>query len=603
MATVKPIITVSGSLQEMGATDTIDVSHVPVMVGATSVAPGSVGLVPAAASGDQAKLLGADGLWHTPGGGSSITVQDEGTTLTSMVVLFNFVGSGVTATNSGNNVTVTIPGGGGSLSITANRAAVSDGSGNLIAATTTDTEIGYVAGVTSAIQTQLNSKQSISMPQNVQSANYTFVATDAGCQILHPASDNNARTFTVPANSSVPFPVNTIITVVNEVNAVFITSADTIATYGGDSTDNYILYPNGIVYLQKITSTKWVIWGTGFLTAGTATTSSASAILACGSTPYVVGYIFQAGFATRVATPGVLPASQGQGASMMASKAAIAIAHSTTPFLSIYGWATGFLTKYADPASLAAGNGEGIGFSPDNAAVVMGHTTTPFISGWPWSASTGFGTKFSNPGSLPAADCRGIVFSSTSSYVFAAHNTTPYISAWPFSSSTGFGTKVANPSTLATNNACAIAITPTNSHVAIGWAVSTYLNIYVWTGSAFGSKVSDPGTLPTGTPYGVAFSPNGSYFMCGSQSSPYADIYPWSAGYGSKYADPGTALTQNAYQVAFAPGNDYVMMAGMSSPYMWAYSFSSGWGTKCANPANYPASSGAGGTANNLSFS
>lgn len=43
--------------------------------------------------------------------------------------------------------------------VTPNRAVVSDGAGSITAATTTSTEIGYVNGVTSSIQTQLNSKQ------------------------------------------------------------------------------------------------------------------------------------------------------------------------------------------------------------------------------------------------------------------------------------------------------------------------------------------------------------------------------------------------------------------------------------------------------------
>ena len=42
--------------------------------------------------------------------------------------------------------------------LTASRALVSDGSGDVSAATTTSTEIGYVNGVTSAIQTQLDAK-------------------------------------------------------------------------------------------------------------------------------------------------------------------------------------------------------------------------------------------------------------------------------------------------------------------------------------------------------------------------------------------------------------------------------------------------------------
>ncbi len=47
----------------------------------------------------------------TTGSGTSIPVSDEGTQITAGVTSFNFVGAGVTATNSSNDVTVTIPGG------------------------------------------------------------------------------------------------------------------------------------------------------------------------------------------------------------------------------------------------------------------------------------------------------------------------------------------------------------------------------------------------------------------------------------------------------------------------------------------------------------
>jgi len=50
-------------------------------------------------------------LSFTTGSGTSIAVKDEGTQITSGVTSFNFVGAGVTATNSSNDVTVTIPGG------------------------------------------------------------------------------------------------------------------------------------------------------------------------------------------------------------------------------------------------------------------------------------------------------------------------------------------------------------------------------------------------------------------------------------------------------------------------------------------------------------
>lgn len=53
------------------------------------------------------------GPYGVQGGGQPIIVQDEGATQTSTVSLFNFVGAGVTATPAGDQITVTIPGGGG----------------------------------------------------------------------------------------------------------------------------------------------------------------------------------------------------------------------------------------------------------------------------------------------------------------------------------------------------------------------------------------------------------------------------------------------------------------------------------------------------------
>lgn len=47
--------------------------------------------------------------------------------------------------------------------VTASKALVSDGSGYLAASATTATELGYVSGVTSAIQTQLNAKQTTTL--------------------------------------------------------------------------------------------------------------------------------------------------------------------------------------------------------------------------------------------------------------------------------------------------------------------------------------------------------------------------------------------------------------------------------------------------------
>lgn len=52
--------------------------------------------------------------WNAPGGGSALTVQDEGSNLSTAVTKINFAGAGVVATQPvANEILVTIPGGGG----------------------------------------------------------------------------------------------------------------------------------------------------------------------------------------------------------------------------------------------------------------------------------------------------------------------------------------------------------------------------------------------------------------------------------------------------------------------------------------------------------
>lgn len=116
--------------------------------------------------------------------------------------------------NTFNNKQATITGGATTITtsnLTASRALVSDGSGKVAVATTTSTEIGYVNGVTSAIQTQLDAKQPKLNTFNRQTASYTLVLADAGKIVeMNVASANN---LTVPLNSSVAFPIGTEIQV------------------------------------------------------------------------------------------------------------------------------------------------------------------------------------------------------------------------------------------------------------------------------------------------------------------------------------------------------------------------------------------------------
>ena len=102
-------------------------------------------------------------------------------------------------------------------------------------------------------------------PVNSQSAAYTLVLADAGKVILHPSTDANARTFTIPANASVAYAVGTVLTFVNmtsQVVTIAITS-DTLYLAGTGSTGSRSLAQYGMATAVKLTSTTWLINGSG----------------------------------------------------------------------------------------------------------------------------------------------------------------------------------------------------------------------------------------------------------------------------------------------------------------------------------------------------
>jgi hypothetical protein len=102
------------------------------------------------------------------------------------------------------------------------------------------------------------------IPQNSQSAAYTLVLGDAQKHILHPTADNNARTFTIPANASVAYPIGTALTFVNQINTVTIAiTTDTLTFAGSGATGSRTLAASGIATALKVTATSWIISGTG----------------------------------------------------------------------------------------------------------------------------------------------------------------------------------------------------------------------------------------------------------------------------------------------------------------------------------------------------
>lgn len=105
-----------------------------------------------------------------------------------------------------------------------------------------------------------------SIPQNSQASDYTLVLSDNGKMIFHPGSDTSSRTWTIPANASVAFPVGAVVTFVNQVGAGVINisiTTDTLTMVGTGVTGSRSLSVNGIATALKIDSTNWLISGVG----------------------------------------------------------------------------------------------------------------------------------------------------------------------------------------------------------------------------------------------------------------------------------------------------------------------------------------------------
>ena len=151
-------------------------------------------------------------------GGSAITVQDEGSALSTAATTFNFVGAGVTATGSGATKTVTIPGT-GTVSEAFKTIAVS-GSSDIVADSATDT-LTLVAG------------SNMTITQNAGTDTITFASSGGGGS----ASASDIRT-----------------------KFVYTTSSSTTAFSGSDDNSATLSYTLGAVdvylngVLQKLTT-------------------------------------------------------------------------------------------------------------------------------------------------------------------------------------------------------------------------------------------------------------------------------------------------------------------------------------------------------------
>lgn len=79
-----------------------------------------------------------------------------------------------------------------SSNLTASRAVTSNSSGKLAVSTTTSTELGYVHGVTSAIQTQINTKQPSTMSAPIVVAGTSQTTVEGTLNALNTTIDGGS---------------------------------------------------------------------------------------------------------------------------------------------------------------------------------------------------------------------------------------------------------------------------------------------------------------------------------------------------------------------------------------------------------------------------
>lgn len=94
-----------------------------------------------------------------------------------------------------------------------------------------------------------------------KSDNYTCVLADAGCGMIQTSA---GKTFTIPSNASVPYPVGTVLTFTCSGGNVSIAiNSDTLYLAGVGTTGTRTLANTGIATAWKVSTTAWFISGSG----------------------------------------------------------------------------------------------------------------------------------------------------------------------------------------------------------------------------------------------------------------------------------------------------------------------------------------------------
>lgn len=104
----------------------------------------------------------------------------------------------------------------------------------------------------------------VDVPQIILTAPYTCALSDRGKHIYHPSSDTSDQTITIPDDVSVPFPVGTAITIINDVSAgdvIVETDGDTLVKLPSGVSGSLTLPAGTTATLIKVAPGRWIVMG------------------------------------------------------------------------------------------------------------------------------------------------------------------------------------------------------------------------------------------------------------------------------------------------------------------------------------------------------
>lgn len=471
----------------------------------------------------------------------------------------------------------------------ANRTAVTPAAGEFLF--TTDNKKVFIGDGSTAGGIGVGG--AVAFEQSIKSVDYTLVLQDAGKQIFHPASDIVVRTYTIPANSAVPFPIGTVLQFAVDPSGVDVNIAinDDTLVLGSGVTGTIRLDPGNILTAIKITSTKWLAnyeYQYPYVTPQFVAVSEINT----GLKVDLYSWTSADGFGTRYPTPATAVNSAHNDVKIAPNGSAIAAAFASSPYIAVWALSSaGYGAKFANPATLPSGIGNAVAWHPEMTAIAVAHATTPFVTAYPWSAA-GFGVQYANPGTLPASNGNAVKFSPAGDVIFVGNGASPFILAYAWNSTTGFGTKYSDPATLPGSTVTDVALNPAGDAVAVSFSsFGPYIHVYPWNSSTgFGSKFANPATLPASSANAVAFNPAGTSIAIAHQTSPFVSVYPWSvSGFGTKYGNAGgSPIASTGRGVTFSA--DAIFTSEDTTPFIraWRWDATTGFGTAYNSPATLP---------------